>query len=375
MLPLRDTVPFPDMVIPLAVGQERSLRLIDEVLTGDRRFVMVAGREPDIEAPGPEQLHEVGVIGTIARMMKVPDGTSRLLVQGGQRVRITRWTQTEPYLVATIEELPDVVEESDELRALVREVQRTFLQIVEAVPYLPEELQLAVTNIDDPSQLSHLIASALRITSEEKQELLELRDVEPRLRRLVGLLARELEVISIGTRIQDQVQSEMDRGQREFVLRQQLRAIQEELGEGDDAQREVDELREQLDALPLPEEVRDASERELRRLAGIPAASPEHGVVRSYLEWIVALPWEIADEAPIDLSLAQEILDGDHFGLEQVKDRILEHLAVLSLQAGCARHDPLPGWSAGRRQDLSRPFDRTGDGSQLPAHLGRRRAR
>ncbi|MEH3053178.1 MAG: endopeptidase La [Patulibacter minatonensis] len=332
VLPLRDTVPFPDMVIPLAIGQERSLRLVDEVLTGDRRFVMVAGREPDIEAPAPEQLHEVGVIGTIARMMKVPDGTSRLLVQGGQRVRITAWRQEEPYLVAEIEELPDVVRESDELTALVREVQRTFLEIVERVPYLPEELQLAVTNIDDASQLSHLIGSALRITPEEKQELLEQPDVELRLRRLVQLLARELEVISIGTRIQDQVQSELDKGQREFVLRQQLRAIQDELGEGDDVQREVDELREQLDALPLPAEARKAAERELRRLASIPAVSPEHGVVRGYLEWIVALPWEHREEEPIDLGLAQDILDGDHFGLEQVKDRILEHLAVLSLQ-------------------------------------------
>jgi ATP-dependent Lon protease len=332
VLPLRDTVPFPDMVLPLAVGQARSLRLVDEVLAGDRRFVMVAGRDPELEEPAPEQLFEVGVIGTIARMMKMPDGTSRLLVQAGQRVRITRWTQREPYLVATIEELPEVVQESDELTALVREVQRTFLQIVDQVPYLPEELQLAVANIDDASQLSHLISSALRISVDDKQELLEQPDVELRLRRLTQLLARELDVISIGSRIQDQVQSELDRGQREFVLRQQLRAIQEELGEGDDVQREVDELREQLDALPLPDEVRAAAERELRRLASIPVASPEHGVVRGYLEWIVALPWAIADDAPIDLGLAQEILDGDHFGLESVKDRILEHLAVLSLQ-------------------------------------------
>ncbi|MFT4035484.1 MAG: endopeptidase La [Patulibacter sp.] len=332
VLPLRDTVPFPDMVIPLAVGQERSLRLVDDALTGDRRFVMVAGLDPEIEEPRPDQLHEIGVVGTIARMMKMPDGTSRLLVQGGQRVRITRWTQTEPWLVATIQELPDIFEHSDELTALLREVQRTFVQIVDAVPYLPEELQLAVTNVDQPSQLANLIASALRITTEEKQELLEEADVERRLRRLVHLLARELDVISIGSRIQDQVQSELDKGQREYVLRQQLRAIQAELGEGDDAQREVDELRDQLDALPLPDEVRAASERELRRLAAIPAASPEHGVVRGYLEWIVALPWAAADDEPIDLPLAQEILDGDHFGLEQVKDRILEHLAVLSLQ-------------------------------------------
>ncbi|MDO9174939.1 MAG: LON peptidase substrate-binding domain-containing protein, partial [Actinomycetota bacterium] len=212
VLPLRETVPFPDLVIPLAVGQERSLKLLDDVLSADRRFVMVAGRDPGVEAPGPEQLYEIGVIGTIARLMKVPDGSTRLLVQGGQRVRITRWTQREPYLVATIEELPDVVQESDELTALVREVQRTFLEIVESVPYLPEELRLAVANIEDASQLSHLIASALRITPAEKQQLLEQPDVELRLRRLVQLLARELDVISIGTRIQDQVQSELDKG-------------------------------------------------------------------------------------------------------------------------------------------------------------------
>ncbi|MDQ8044690.1 MAG: endopeptidase La [Solirubrobacteraceae bacterium] len=331
VLPLRDNVPYPDLVIPLAVGQERSLKLIDDALSGDRRFVMVASREPEIEAPDPEQLYEVGVIGTIARMMKVPDGSSRLLVQGGQRVKITRWTQRTPYLVATIEELPDVVEESDELTALVREVQRTFLEIVESVPYLPEELRLAVANIEDASQLSHLIASALRITPGEKQELLEEVDVERRLRRLVQLLARELDVISIGTRIQDQVQSELDKGQREFVLRQQLRAIQAELGEDDDSQREIDELRARLDAHTLPEEVRKTADRELGRLAAIPAASPEHGVVRTYLEWIADLPWEPAESDDIDLPLAKDILDGDHFGLEQVKDRILEHLAVLSL--------------------------------------------
>ncbi len=232
VLPLRDTVPFPRHGDP-ACGRSGALAAPDRRgARRDRRFVMVASRDPELTEPDPEQLYEVGVIGTIARMMKVPDGTSRLLVQGGQRVRLTRWTQREPYLVATLEEVPDVVHESDELTALVREVQRTFLQIVERVPYLPEELQLAVANIDGPSELSHLIASALRITAEEKQELLEQPDVELRLRRLAGLLARELEVISIGSRIQEEVQSELDKGQREYVLRQQLRAIQEELGEG-----------------------------------------------------------------------------------------------------------------------------------------------
>ena len=331
VLPLRDSVTFPDTLTPLAVGQERSIRLINDVLGGDRMLVMVASRDPDLESPGPEQLYSVGVVGTVARMLKVPDGTLRILVQAGPRVRLTAFPAEQPYLVAAIEEQPDVVREGPELTALMRNVQETFSRIIEDVPYLPEELQVAVANLDDPSALSHLIAGALRLKTDEKQELLEERDVARRLRRLSEFLARELEVAAIGSRIQSQVQSELDRTQREYVLRQQLKAIQDELGERDPTEAEVDELREQLDAIALPEDVRRQADRELARLEKLPQAAAEHGVIRTYLEWLASLPWDTVTPDNLDLRHAREVLDADHFDVEKVKERILEFLAVRRL--------------------------------------------
>jgi len=332
VLPLRDTVTFPDMVIPLNIGQERSIELINDALRGDRSIVMVSSRNAEVETPGPDDLYSVGVLGVVARMVRVPDGTLRVLIQGGQRVRIERWVQTEPYLVAEIADSPDIVNQTPELVALMRNVQQTFSSIIEQVPYLPEELQVMVANVDDPSALTSLIGGSLRISTEEKQALLEERDVAKRLRRLSEILARELEVVAIGSRIQSQVQSELDKGQREYFLRQQMKAIQEELGEADEAQAEVNELHEQLDAIDLPEEVRKQAERELGRLERLQPAMAEYGVVRSYLEWIAALPWDKSTEDNLDLRHAREVLDADHYDIEQVKDRILEFLAVRSLK-------------------------------------------
>jgi ATP-dependent Lon protease len=335
VLPLRETIPLPDTLIPLAVGQERSVALVDDVLRGNRMLVMVASRDPEKEVPAPADLYDVGVVGAIARMIKVPDGTMRILVQGGQRVRIEKWARETPYLVAEISELPDVVpSESAELEALMRNVQQTFSSIVESNPYLPEELQLAIANIDDPGSLSHLIAGSLRLKSDEKQGLLEEVDVARRLRRLVEILARELEVISIGSEIQSQVQSEIDKGQREFVLRQQLDAIRRELGEFDESAAEANELREQLDAIALPEEVRRQVDRELKRLEALPPQAAEHGVIRTYLEWIASLPWDKTTEDNLDLIHARTVLDEDHYDIEQVKDRIIEFLAVRKLMGG-----------------------------------------
>jgi ATP-dependent Lon protease len=333
VLPLRETVPLPDTLTPLAVGQERSVQLVNDVLRGDRMLIMVASREPEIETPGPTQLYDVGVVGAIARMIKIPDGTIRILVQGGQRVRIDEWVRETPYLVANVSELPDIEPtESAELEALMRNVQQTFSSIVESNPYLPEELQLAIANIDDPSALSHLIAGSLRLKSEEKQALLEEADVGRRLRRLVDILARELEVISIGSEIQSQVQSEIDKSQREFVLRQQLEAIRKELGEFDESAAEAGELREQLDAIALPEDVRRQADRELKRLEALPPQAAEHGVIRTYLEWIASLPWDKATEDNLDLVHARAVLDEDHYDIDQVKERILEFLAVRKLK-------------------------------------------
>ncbi|MGZ4326596.1 MAG: endopeptidase La [Solirubrobacteraceae bacterium] len=332
VLPLRDTVTFPDMLIPLNVGQERSIELINDVLRGDRSIAMVASANPEAESPGPEDLYSVGVLGVVARMIRVPDGTLRVLIQGGQRVRIENWLQTEPYLVAEVADAPDVVDHTPELTALMRNVQQTFTDIVEQVPYLPEELQIMVANVDDPSVLAHLIAGALRLKTEEKQALLEEVDVGKRLRRLSEILARELEVVAIGSKIQSQVQSELDKGQREYFLRQQLKAIQEELGEADEMQAEISELREQLDAIELPEDVRKQADRELSRLERLQPAMAEYGVVRGYLEWIATLPWDKSTEDNLDLKHARKVLDEDHYDIEQVKERILEFLAVRKLK-------------------------------------------
>ncbi len=332
VLPLRDIVAYPGTLTPLAVGQERSMRLIDDVLSGDRALTLVASRDPDVEEPGPEQLQSVGVAGVVARMMKVPDGTIRILVQGTQRVGIGDYVQTEPYLVARVRELPDVVDEGKELQALTRNVQATFSQIIEEIPYLPEELQLAVANVEDPSALSHLIAGALRIPTSDKQELLEQVDVGARLRRLVEILAHELEVIQLGTKIQSQVQEGIDKGQREYYLREQLKAIQEELGEGDEQAAEVKELRERIEQAKLPDYAAKAAERELSRLERLPPAAAEYGVIRTYLEWLIELPWSATTDDNLDIEHAREVLDADHYDLEKVKDRILEYLAVRKLK-------------------------------------------
>jgi ATP-dependent Lon protease len=332
VLPLREAVTFPDLMLPLNIGQERSIELINDVLRGDRSIVMVASRSPELETPGPDELYRIGVLGVVARMIRLPDGSLRVLIQGGQRVRIEEWVQTEPYLVARVEEAPDVVTESAELVALMRNVQQTFTSIAGQVPYLPEELAVMVSNVEDPSVLANLIAGALRLPTEQKQELLEEVDVNKRLRRLSEILAREQELAAIGTRIQSQVQSELEKGQREYFLRQQMKAIQEELGEADEVAAEVAELRGQLDAIQLPEEVRRQVDRELARLERLQPAMAEWGVVRSYLEWIASLPWDKATEDNLDLGHARRVLDEDHYDIEQVKGRIIEFLAVRRLK-------------------------------------------
>ncbi len=332
VLPLKDSVPFPDTLMPLAVGQERSVRLVNDVLAGQRMLVMVASREGEIEDPGPDDLYPVGVAGVVARMLKVPDGSLRILVHGSQRVEIGDFLQTDPYLVARVTPAPDVVEPSPELEGLFRNVQGTFSQIVEQVPYLPQELQMAVANLDDPAELSHMIAGSLRIATDERQELLEERHVGRRLRRLSELLAREAELISIGSRIQSQVESEMEKGQREFFLRQQLKAIQEELGEVDEQTAEAAELRERIEAAGLPDDALQQAERELQRFERLPPQSAEHGTIRNYLEWLASLPWSRSTPDHIDLERAREVLDRDHYDIEKVKDRILEFLAVRRLK-------------------------------------------
>jgi ATP-dependent Lon protease len=332
ILPLKDTVVFPDSMTPLAIGQERSIRLVDEAVANDRPIALVTSRSSEEDAQSADDLYEVGTAAVISRMIRVPDGTLRILVQGLRRVRLSRLVHDDPYLVGEFEDLPDVSEREREIEALTRNVEALFSRIIALVPYLPDELQLAAANAEDPSALANLIATTMRLKTAEKQELLEEADVEARLRKLTVILNRELEVLELGTKIQSQVQSEMEHSQREYFLRQQLKAIQEELGEGDEQQAEIAELRAQIEEAKLPEEADRQARRELDRLAKLPPAAAEYGVIRTYLEWILSLPWNETTEDDLDLEKAQAILDEDHYDLEKVKARIIEHLAVSKLK-------------------------------------------
>ena len=332
VLPLKETVVFPQSVSPLAIGQERSVALVDDVTAGERLLALVTVRNEDAEQPGWDDLHEVGTAAIVHKMIRIPDGSLRILVQGIGRVRLERPVKDEPYLVGEFSEVPDDLEETPELEALTRSVQNEFGRLISLVPYLPAELELAAANVDDPTALSHLVASTLRLKTEEKQRLLEESNVAVRLREILVILNRELEVVELGSKIQSQVQSEMEKGQREFFLRQQLKAIQDELGEGDEQQAELAELREQVEAKNLPEDARKAVDRELARLEKLPPAAAEYGVIRTYVDWLLSLPWTETTEDNLDLERARTILDEDHYDLEKVKERILEYLAVSKLK-------------------------------------------
>ncbi|HEY4976444.1 MAG TPA: endopeptidase La [Gaiellaceae bacterium] len=334
LLPLKETVVFPDSVMPLAVGQERSIKLIDDTVSGEGRLALIAAREEEgIEEPGWKDIYSVGVEAAVSRMLKMPDGTLRLLVQGVRRISLIEPLRDTPYLVGLFEEIPDVFNAGDEIEALTRNVQSQFVRVIQMEPYLPDELAIAVANIDDPGLLSYLVASNLRrLTLAARQELLEQVNIGERLRSLTRILAREVEVGELESKIQTQVQSELDQTQREFILRQQLKAIQDELGETNPEQTEMKELRERIEAADLPEEARTAAERELGRLERLPSAAAEYGVIRTYLEWIVSLPWKTESADDLELERAKQILDEDHYDLEKVKERIIEYLAVSKLK-------------------------------------------
>jgi ATP-dependent Lon protease len=332
VLPLKETVVFPDSMTPLAIGQERSIALVDDVVGGERLLALVTVRDADVETPGWDDLYSIGTAAMVHKMIRVPDGTLRILVQGLRRIQLEEPVTDEPYLVAHFAPLPDEAEESRELEALLRNAQGLFGRIIGLAPYLPEELQIAAANVDDAGGLCNLVASTLRLKTEEKQRILEVADTEERLREVSKVLNRELEVFELGTKIQSQVQSELEKGQREFFLRQQVKAIQEELGEGDPEQADANELRERLDSLHLPEDVQKAADRELARLERLPAAAAEYGVIRTYLDWLATLPWGVTTPDDLDLDRARQILDADHYDLEKVKERIVEHLAVSKLK-------------------------------------------
>ena len=334
VLPLRDTVLFPNSFMPLAVAREASVRLIDEASTSGRMIGVFTQREATVEEPFQDDLYPIGTATHIHKMFKLPDGSLRLIVQGLARVRLDKLVQTRPYLRAAVSVADEVLRAEDhlEIDALQRNIKSNFQQVVSLSPLLSDDLQALAGNITDPGKLADFIASSLTtIGTAVKQEVLETLDIRARMDSLNRLLIKELEVLELGSKIQSQVQSEVGKNQREYFLREQMKAIQKELGEGDDQAKEIDELRSKLDAAGLPEGVRKEALRELDRLSKMPVAAAEYTVSRTYLDWIIALPWSKRTEETIDLKRTKDVLDADHSGLEKVKDRVLEYLAVRKL--------------------------------------------
>jgi len=332
LLPLRGVVIFPSAIVPLLISRGPSLKVVEEALAGDRMLAVTAQKNPEDESPPADGLYVRGTAGRILKMLKYPDGSVRILVQGLRRIEITEYLQTEPYFRIRLQPLNDVVESSQDLDAMQAHMVNQFAKFVSMIPYLPDELQVVAMNIKYSGKLTDLIASNLNISLEEKQDLLSTLDVRKRLEKLSAILNREIELLELGHKIQSQVQTELSKNQKEFYLRQQMRAIQKELGEGDGRDSEIEELRRKLEEANPPEAARKAAEAELERLRIIPVESAEHTVVRTYLEWIVNLPWSKSTEDNLDITHARQVLDEDHYDLEKIKDRILEFLAVRTLK-------------------------------------------
>ncbi len=337
VLPLRDTVLFPNSFMPLAVARESSVRLIDEAIANGKLIGVFAQRDPALDDPLQADLYPIGTATHIHKMFRLPDGSLRLIVQGLSRIRLDEVVAIKPYLHARVSAAEDELKEPDrlEIDALLRNIKSNFQKVVSLSPLLSDDLQTLALNIEEPARLADFIASSLStISTATKQEVLETLDVRARMDNLNRILIKELEVLELGSKIQSQVQSEVGRNQREYFLREQLKAIQKELGEDDDQQKEIDELREKIQAVGMPEAVLKEANRELDRLSRMPAAAAEYTVSRTYLDWLVALPWNKRTEETIDLARTKRVLDEEHSGLARAKDRILEYLAVRKLNPG-----------------------------------------
>ncbi|HHT9134415.1 MAG TPA: endopeptidase La [Candidatus Avalokitesvara rifleensis] len=336
VLPVQDIVVFPQMVTALGVSTERELKLLDHVLTGKRLLALALqkqGGEKNKERDvGHEDLYEYATAVVVLQMLRMPDNTARMLVQGISRLKIDEFVQEEPYLVARVRPLEDELETGMEMQALARSASDQFMKMISMASNLPEELKVAVVNIEHPGRLADMIASHLSISADEKEEILETINVKERLQKVNAFISREMEVLEMAKKIQGQVKSEVDKGQREFYLRQQLKAIQEELGEGDERAVEIKALKKKIEEAKMPPEAQKEAERELARLENMPPQAAEYTVSRTYLDWLISLPWSVSTTDNLDINAAQKVLDEDHYNLKKVKERILEYLAVRKLK-------------------------------------------
>jgi len=347
LLPLKDTVVYPLTVYPLVIGKEKSIKLINEVTAGDKILGLTSQKKADMEVAGMDDISSIGTMARILQMIKIPDGTLRVLVQGIERISIAGFLQNEPYIKARVKTLPDVIVATVETDALMRGLSETFQKLVSLTPNMPEELSAAAINIDNPRQLAYLIATNIRLDLAQRQEILDTDPVNDKLVKLMQHLNREIEVLELGKKIQGQARDQMQKAEREYLLRQQLSAIRKELGEESDDGSETKILREKIDEAKMPPEAEKETKRELKRMEKLSAASPEYSVIRTYLEWMSSLPWNKTSASPIDIGKARTALDEDHYGLEKVKDRILEYLAVKKLgkdrqmQEGTKMREPI----------------------------------
>jgi len=332
VLPLKNTVVFPLTVLPLIVQKPRSVRLVDDTVVADRMVALVALKDPEIEDPTPEDLYEYGTVATIHRLARSADDTLHIIVQGVERIRTTEYTQQEPYMRAQIVPVPEIVEDGVTIEAAMRTAAESFRRLVELASYLPDEMVSTALGSDDPKQLSYVIASLTRMDMATREEILEMDSVTAKLKRLTEIVMREVAVLELSKEIQSDAQSTMEKGQREYFLREQLKAIQRELGEDDEQAKEIEELRDKVASAGLPEEARKEALRELDRLSRLPAAAAEYSVIRTYLDWLTELPWQVVTEDNLDVSEARRVLDEDHYDLDEVKDRIVEFLAVRKLR-------------------------------------------
>jgi ATP-dependent Lon protease len=332
LLALRETVIFPEMIVPLQVGRERSVKALNAAVADSSPIALVTQREAEREEiVAPSELYSVGTLAKIAQVVQLQDGTVRAIVQGQQRLRVQAFIQTDPYIVATVELLEDEKPEGIQVQALVRTVQGQIEQYVQSGAPVPPEAAAAARNITEPGLLADMVAYSPDMNTEQRQQLLETVDVIERLKLVSAFLARQIEILELKGKIQSEVKSEMDKTQREYILREQLKAIQRELGEEDPQQAEINELREKIEASGMPDEVKARATKEVDRMSRIPSASPEVGVIRTYVDWLISLPWNVSTEDRLDIKEAAKILDEDHYGLEKIKERILEYLAVRSL--------------------------------------------
>jgi ATP-dependent Lon protease len=332
LVALRETVIFPEMIVPLQVGRERSVAALNAAVAASGPIALVTQRQAEREEiDNPAELYEVGTLAKIAQVVQLQDGTVRAIVQGQSRLRVVGFVQTSPYIIVKAEEIPDVTPDSIEVQALMRTVQAQIEQYVANGAPVPPEAAVAARNISEPGLLADMVAYSPDLSTAQRMELLETTNVLERLKIVSNFLGRQIEILELKGKIQSEVKSEMDKTQREYILREQLKAIQRELGEDDPQQAEINELREKVEAAGMPEEVKTRALKEVDRMSRIPSASPEVGVIRTYVDWLIALPWNVSTIDNLDIKAAAIILDEDHYGLEKIKDRILEYLAVRSL--------------------------------------------